>query len=80
MLLILVVWGVGILRSFFTPERTRTILAGKREILGDVLAAGAGGGNALLLLFGGAAVYRLRGSGHSHRRHLRLPDLRPHGE
>ena len=39
MLLLLVVWGVGVMRSFFTPERTRTILAGKREILGDVLAA-----------------------------------------
>jgi len=39
MLLILVIWGVGVLRSFFTPERTRTILAGKRELLGDVLAA-----------------------------------------
>ncbi len=39
MLLILVIWGVGVLRSFFTPARTRTILAGKREILGDVLAA-----------------------------------------
>ena len=31
MLLVLVVFGVGILRSFFTPERTRGILAGKRE-------------------------------------------------
>ncbi len=39
MLLILVIWAVGVLRSFFTPERTRAILAGKREILGDVLAA-----------------------------------------
>jgi uncharacterized membrane protein YraQ (UPF0718 family) len=39
MLLVLVVFGVGILRSFFTPERTRDILAGKREIVGDVLAA-----------------------------------------
>jgi len=39
MLLILVIFGVGILRSFFNPERTRTILAGKRELLGDVLAA-----------------------------------------
>jgi hypothetical protein len=39
MLLVLVIFGVGIIRSFFTPERTRTILAGKREILGDVLAA-----------------------------------------
>ncbi len=39
MLLTLVVFGVGIVRSFFTPERTRRILAGRRETLGNVLAA-----------------------------------------
>jgi hypothetical protein len=39
MLLTLVVFGVGIVRSFFTPERTRAILAGKRESIGNVLAA-----------------------------------------
>ncbi len=39
MLLTLVVYGVGVLRSFFTPERTRKILAGKRESTGNVLAA-----------------------------------------
>lgn len=39
MLLTLVVFGVGIIRSFFTPERTRGILAGKRESFGNVLAA-----------------------------------------
>jgi uncharacterized protein len=39
MLLVLVVFGVGIVRSFFTPERTRAILAGKRESAGNVLAA-----------------------------------------
>lgn len=39
MLLVLVVFGVGIVRSFFTPERTRAILAGKREFLGNILAA-----------------------------------------
>ena len=39
MLLVLVVFGVGIIRSFFTPERTRSMLAGKRETLGNVLAA-----------------------------------------
>ncbi|MEJ2038793.1 MAG: permease [Desulfosarcinaceae bacterium] len=39
MLLTLVVFGVGIVRSFFTPERTRAILAGKRESVGNVLAA-----------------------------------------
>jgi uncharacterized protein len=39
MLLTLVVFGVGIIRSFFTPERTRSILAGKRESAGNVMAA-----------------------------------------
>jgi len=39
MLLVLVVFGVGVIRSFFTPERTRRILAGKRESVGNVLAA-----------------------------------------
>ncbi|MHC1729196.1 MAG: permease [Syntrophobacteraceae bacterium] len=39
MLLTLVVFGVGIIRSFFTPDRTRKILTGKRESLGNVLAA-----------------------------------------
>jgi len=39
MLLTLVVFAVGIVRTFFTPERTRRILAGKRETVGNVLAA-----------------------------------------
>ena len=39
LLLTLVVFGVGIVRSFFTPERTRRILSGKRESVGNVLAA-----------------------------------------
>lgn len=39
MLLTIVVFVVGIIRSFFTPERTRRILAGRRESLGNVLAA-----------------------------------------
>ena len=39
MLLTLVVYGVGIVRSFFTPERTRRILTGQRETSGNVLAA-----------------------------------------
>lgn len=42
MLLTLVVFGVGIVRSFFTPTRTRAILAGKRESFGNVLAAALG--------------------------------------
>lgn len=39
LLLVAVVFVVGIVRSFFTPERTRAILAGKREAIGNVLAA-----------------------------------------
>ncbi len=39
MLLMLIVFVVGIIRSYFTPERTRQILAGKRESAGNVLAA-----------------------------------------
>jgi len=39
MLLTLVVFGVGMLRSFITPELTRKILAGRRESAGNVLAA-----------------------------------------
>jgi uncharacterized membrane protein YraQ (UPF0718 family) len=39
MLLLLVVFVVGVIRSFFTPQRTRTLLAGKNEFSGNVLAA-----------------------------------------
>lgn len=39
LLLTLVVFVIGILRTFFTPERTRKFLAGKRESTGNVLAA-----------------------------------------
>jgi uncharacterized membrane protein YraQ (UPF0718 family) len=39
MLLILVVFAVGVVRSFFTPERARRILSGKREIAGNGMAA-----------------------------------------
>ncbi|MCJ2165102.1 MULTISPECIES: permease [unclassified Pseudodesulfovibrio] len=39
MLLVLVVYGVGILRSFVTVNWTRSFLAGKRESAGNVLAA-----------------------------------------
>ncbi len=39
LLLAVVVFGIGIVRSFFTPERTRRVLAGRRESVGNVLAA-----------------------------------------
>ncbi len=39
MLLTVVVFGVGILNTYVTAERTRRILAGRREAVGNVLAA-----------------------------------------
>jgi uncharacterized membrane protein YraQ (UPF0718 family) len=39
LLLVLVVYGVGVIRTFFTPEKTRKILAGRHESVGNVLAA-----------------------------------------
>ena len=39
MLLVAVVFFVGIIRSFFTPQRTRRILSGHRQFVGHVLAA-----------------------------------------
>jgi uncharacterized protein len=42
LLLTLIVFVTGVLRSWFSPEKTRAILAGKREILGYPLAATLG--------------------------------------
>jgi len=42
MLLSLVVFGMGVVRSFFSPERTRTLLAGRSEGAANVMAAGLG--------------------------------------
>ena len=39
LLLTLAVFGIGIIRSYFTAERARRILTGKRETVGNVLAA-----------------------------------------
>ncbi len=39
MLLALVVFAMGVVRSFFSPERTRALLAGKHEGLGNIAAA-----------------------------------------
>jgi uncharacterized membrane protein YraQ (UPF0718 family) len=42
LLLALIVFFVGIIRTYFTPERTRTALEGKRTFTGNVMAAGLG--------------------------------------
>ena len=42
LLLTLVVFGMGVVRSFFSPERTRALLAGRREGLANIAAAALG--------------------------------------
>lgn len=42
MLLTLVVFAMGVVRSWFSPERTRALLAGRAEGVGNVAAAGLG--------------------------------------
>ena len=42
MLLALIVFAMGVVRSFFSPEKTRALLSGKREGVGNVMSAGLG--------------------------------------
>lgn len=42
LLLTLVVFAMGVVRSFFSPEKTRAMLAGRSEGIGNVAAAGLG--------------------------------------
>jgi len=42
MLLALIVFCMGVIRSFFSPDRTRALLAGRREGLGNIAAAALG--------------------------------------
>jgi len=42
LLLALVVFAMGVVRSFFSPEKTRAFLAGRAEGVGNVAAAGLG--------------------------------------
>ncbi len=42
LLLILIIFVVGIIRSFFTPERTRHLLSGKRKFVGNVMSSALG--------------------------------------
>ncbi|MDM8159495.1 permease [Labilibaculum sp. K2S] len=39
LLLVLIIFGVGIIRSYFSPEKTRNALAGKSTFMGNILAA-----------------------------------------
>jgi len=42
MLLVGIVFAVGVVRTFFSPERTRSLLRGRREFTGNAMAASLG--------------------------------------
>jgi len=42
LLLVIVVFTVGVIRTFFSPERTRQLLEGKSLLMGNVMASGLG--------------------------------------
>ncbi len=42
MLLALIVFWMGVIRSYFSPEKTRALLSGKREGVGNVMSASLG--------------------------------------
>ncbi|MBT2131582.1 permease [Aliiroseovarius lamellibrachiae] len=42
MLLTLIVFAMGVVRTWFSPEKTRALLSGKREGVGNVMSAGLG--------------------------------------
>ena len=42
MLLTLIVFAMGVIRSYFSPEKTRALLAGRREGFGNAVAAALG--------------------------------------
>lgn len=39
LLLVLIIFGVGIIRSYFSPEKTRKVLAGNSTFVGNIMAA-----------------------------------------
>jgi len=58
MLLTLIVFAMGVVRSYFSPERTRAMLAGKREGVGNVMAAGLGVMTTPAVVVGGKVVHK----------------------
>jgi uncharacterized membrane protein YraQ (UPF0718 family) len=75
-----IVFLMGVVHTFVSPERTRAMLSGKRLGVGNVMAASLGIVHSFLFLFGGAAVHRLPLGRRAAGRHLLLPDLGADGE
>jgi hypothetical protein len=80
LLLTLIVFAVGILRSRFTPEWTRRILLGRRETVGKVLAALLAPRDAILVPFGIAVVCRVRDQRSAVGSHVFISFFRTDGE
>ncbi len=57
LLLTLVVFVVGIVRSYFSPERTRAILGGKSLFVGNISCEYTGYCDSLLFLFCGSTLH-----------------------
>jgi hypothetical protein len=75
MLLFLIVFVVGIIRSYFTPEKTRRILAGNRESVSHVLAGMLG----LVTPFC-SSFYGIPYGRRTPRRDLFLSGYKPYGQ
>ena len=80
MLLVIVVFGVGIINTFFTPERTRGILVGKRESIGNVLAALLGIVTPFCSCFSHPSVHRVCEGGNPTRGHVLIPGFGSNGQ
>ena len=70
------VFVISIIRTFFSAERTRALLGGKREGVGNILAATARNRDPVLFMLGSTAFHRICGIGHPAGRDIFVPDRR----
>ena len=80
LLLTLIVFFVGVIRSFFTPERTRKILAGSRESAGHVLAALLGVVTPFCSCSAVPLIHGIPDCGGASRCHIFVSRFRPNGQ
>ena len=80
LLLTLIVFFVGVIRSFFTPERTRKILAGSRESVGHVLAALLGVVTPFCSCSAVPFIHGIPYCGGASRCHIFVSRFRPNGQ